>query len=66
MWIKLTRYCKNDTTLINTDNIICVLTGQEDEEYEGVTLVCFIDGHFIAVEETVKEIEQLALFGRKL
>ena len=64
MWIKLTRYCENDTILINTNNIICVLTGQEDGEYEGITLVYFTNNIFTAVEETVKEIEQLILFGR--
>lgn len=64
MWIKLTRYCENDTILINTNNIICVLTGQEYGEYEGITLVYFTNNIFTAVEETVKEIEQLILFGR--
>ena len=65
MWIKLTPYCKNNTILVNTDNVTCVSAGQENGEYEGITLVYFTgnDDNFITVEETVEEIEQLILFG---
>ena len=62
-WIKLTNSSHrfgNGKILINADNIACVLTGQA-EGYEGVTLVFFPgdDNNFIAVDESVDEVEKI-------
>lgn len=62
-WIKLTNSSHrfgNEKILINTDNIACVMTGQ-GEGYEGITLVFFPgdDTNFIAVDESVDEVEKI-------
>lgn len=61
-WIKLTNSSHrfgNEKILINADNIACVMTGQ-GEGYEGITLVFFPgdDTNFIAVDESVDEVEK--------
>ena len=62
-WIKLTNSSHrfgNGKILINADNIACVMTGQ-GEGYEGITLVFFPgdDTNFIAVDESVDEVEKI-------
>lgn len=69
MWIKLTM--KGSTigdgkVLVNTDNVSCVLTGQ-NKWYEGETLVCFSGDRqdYISVEESIDKVEEILRNGLK-
>lgn len=68
MWIKLTMrnpVIGNGKILVNTDNVSCVLTGQ-NKGYEGETLVCFSGDRqdYISVEESIDKVEEI--FGNVL
>lgn len=61
--IRLTNHLHNygsKKILVNAHNITCVMTGQ-GEGYEGMTLVFFPgdDNNFIAVDESVDEVEKI-------
>lgn len=63
MWIKLTMrnpVIGDGKVLVNTDNISCVLTGQ-NKGYEGETLVYFSGDRqdYIPVEESIDKVEEI-------
>lgn len=63
MWIKLTMRnpaIGDGKVLVNTDNVSCVLTGQ-NKGYEGETLVCFSGDRqdYISVEESIDKVEEI-------
>lgn len=63
MWIKLTMInpvIGDGKVLVNTDNVSCVLTGQ-NKGYEGETLVCFSGDRqdYISVEESIDKVEEI-------
>ena len=69
MWIKLTMInpvIGDGKVLVNTDNVSCVLTGQ-NKGYEGETLVCFSGDRqdYISVEESIDKVEEILGNGLK-